>query len=195
MLSSNLGARTLAAGLLGLLTVAVPLPAHRDYEDSQGPAPIIRDQCTFSNGSTISFGRKLLGSWESGDNIWQTGNYRATMLRVSDPTDVGVKLRAGTYTMFVQDEPEDRPDLWTLIISMKTGSWGMSYPGEQYDVGRTRMGSDMITTSPPVKGFIIGCLQNREAPIFMWMQSRKHNAYTKVQVQTTIDGKREWLVR
>lgn len=196
MFSSKIRMRTFAAAIfiLAILVVVVPLPARRNYEDSPAAAPVIRDQCVFSNGSTISFGRKILNRWETDDNnVWQAGVYQATMLRVSDSTDVGVKLRAGTYTMFVQNQPQDRPDLWTLIISMKTGAWGMPYPGEQYDVGRTRMGSDMLPTPPAVKNFTIGCLQNKDAPIFMWMQSGTRVAYTKVQVRAEINGKHEWL--
>jgi hypothetical protein len=197
MFSSKIRTRTLAAVIviLATLIIVVPLPAHRNYEDSPAAVSVIRDQCTFSNGSTISFGRKILNRWESDDNnVWQTGVYQATMLYVSDLTDVGVKLRAGTYTMFVQNQPEDRPDLWTLIISRKTEGWGMDYPGVQYDVGRTRMGSDMLPTPPAVKNFTIGCLQNKNAPIFMWMQWGTRVAYTKVQVRAEINGKHEWLV-
>ncbi len=191
----KLGTRTLGEMLLviALLAVAVPLPAWKNYEDSQAPTPVIRDQCTFSDGSTISFGQKALGGSESGHNVWQAGKYDATMLRVSGRTDVGIKMSAGTYTIFVLDKPEDRPDLWTLIISTKTGHWGMTYPGKQYDLGRTRMGSNILPATASLKSFTIGCLQNKDAPIFMWMQSGTHVAYTKTMVQANIDGKREWL--
>lgn len=31
------------------------------------------------------------------------------------------------------------PAKWTLILSKKTGIWGIPYPGEQYDFARTSM--------------------------------------------------------
>ena len=191
----KLGTRTLGEMLLviALLAVAVPLPAWKNYEDSQAPTPVIRDQCTFSDGSTISFGQKALGGSESGHNVWQAGKYDATMLRVSGRTDVGIKMSAGTYTIFVLDKPEDRPDLWTLIISTKTGHWGITFP----ENSTTWDAREWVPTSCPatasLKSFTIGCLQNKDAPIFMWMQSAPHVAYTKTMVQANIDGKREWL--
>lgn len=53
---------------------------------------------------------------------------------------------------------------WTLIISKTTGEWGMLYPGEQYDLGRTQKGSDVL---PAVENFAIGCMQHKNAPIFL----------------------------
>ena len=49
---------------------------------------------------------------------------------------------------------------WTLIISKKTGEWGMPYPGEQYDLGRTELGSDVVR--PPVENFEIGCVDDKK---------------------------------
>ena len=133
----KLGTRTLGEMLLviALLAVAVPLPAWKNYEDSQAPTPVIRDQCTFSDGSTISFGQKALGGSESGHNVWQAGKYDATMLRVSGRTDVGIKMSAGTYTIFVLDKPEDRPDLWTLIDQHKDGPLGYELPRKTVRLG------------------------------------------------------------
>jgi hypothetical protein len=56
---------------------------------------------------------------------------------------------AGSYTIFaVPDE-----DKWTLIISKKTGEWGIPYPGESDDLARVNM---KVTKLPsPVENFTI----------------------------------------
>jgi hypothetical protein len=135
-----------AAALLGTAAIltTVPLFAHQGANEDNSEAMLtVKAECTFSDGSTISFGHKGMGEHQSGDDVWQTGNYAATAFRVTkrmrippldDPTDIP----AGSYTVFV-DASKDEP--WTLIISKKTGK-AMLYPGKQYDVGRTQMGFD-----------------------------------------------------
>jgi hypothetical protein len=55
----------------------------------------------------------------------------------------------------------------------------MPYPGEQYDFGRTQMGSDV---QPPVKEFTAGCRLIKHGPAFLWMQSGRTFAYVKIAV-------------
>jgi hypothetical protein len=151
-------------------------------------AKFLRDQCTFSNGGTIAFGGE--GPVGAG---WRTGEYEATTFRVSKrmvipPMDQPLVIPPGHYTLFVK--AEGKPP-WTMIISRKTGPWGMSYPGEQYDLGRTFMGSDV---RPPVQEFVIGCTQVGEAPIFVWMQSGRFVALLKILAEKRTHGKIEYLV-
>jgi hypothetical protein len=153
-----------------------------------------QNECTFSDGSTDnllvaaalafaaplflrgttnedrSFGRKASGTAKAVADSWRAGDYEATIFRVSErmvipPMDSPIEIPVGSYTLFVKDQGEPP---WTLIVSKKTGQWGMPYPGEQYDLGRTSLGSDV---QPPMEKFTIGCTRHVNAPIFVWMQS------------------------
>jgi hypothetical protein len=103
------------------------------------------------------------------------------------PLDGGIEIPAGSYTLFVIDKGEPP---WTLIISKKTGKWGTPYPGEQYDLGRSQMGSDV---RPPVENFTIGCMQHQSGPIFLWMQSGTRVAYAKILAEKIAEGKTTFL--
>jgi DUF2911 family protein len=148
----------------------------------------VADECTFSDGTTISFGRKASRMPESGADVWRTGEYEATAFRVSDrtiipPMDKPIDITAGLYTLFV-DASKGEP--WTLIISRQPPETGTPYPGKQFDVGRTAMGFD-DSWRQPVKGFKIGCIppgQNRH-PVFIYIESGRHVAYAKVQTVNT----------
>jgi Protein of unknown function (DUF2911) len=126
-------------------------------------------------------------------DVWQVGGYQATSFRVSErmlfpPLDHPLEIPAGSYTLFI-DSSKGEP--WTLIVSKKTGEWGIRYPGEQYDLGRMQMGFDR--SRPPVETFGIGCAQHKAVPIFVWMESGTHVAYAKIMVEKTKDGKTEYL--
>lgn len=150
------------------------------------PSPAVTPQstCSFADGSTMTFGTGKSASAES----WHTGDYDATTLRVSEqmlipPMDNPLRIPAGIYTLFVIDKGQPP---WTLIVSKKTGEWGMAYPGEQYDLGRTGMGFD---TNQPVDKFVIGCTQD---PIFVQMQLGRFSGRLKI---LAVNPKEGYLVR
>jgi hypothetical protein len=62
----------------------------------------------------------------------------------------GNDVPAGSYTVFTIPNP----DKWTLIISKKTGEWGIPYPGQENDLVRADM--KVSKTSAPVENFTIG---------------------------------------
>jgi len=181
-----------------VLVLAAPLFSRQtpSENNSQLSSHRLADECSFSDGSTITFGRKALGtSGASGESAWRTGPYEATAFRVGErmvipPLDSSLEIPAGTYTMFVIDK--GMPP-WTLIVSKKAGEWGTPYPGEQYDLGRASLGSDV---QPPVENFVIGCRNFKDTggPIMLWMQSGRQVAYGKVLAAHTEDGKTELLV-
>jgi hypothetical protein len=92
----------------------------------------------------------------------------------SAPLDGGIDIPAGRYTLFVIPR-KDKP--WILIISKKTGERRAPYPGEQYDLGRGEMGSDVV--KPPVENFTIGCYQTGPV-VMMWMKWYTQAAYVKI---------------
>jgi len=188
------GAAISLATLTLAITAGLLAQGVADEDKSQAPRQMVQDECTFSDGGTITFGHKASGAKQSGGDVWQVGGYKATSLRVSErmlipPLDQPLEIPAGSYTVFI-DSNKGEP--WTLIISKKTGEWGMPYPGEQYDLGRMQMGFD-DSSRPPVETFAIGCAQHKDAPIFVWMESGSHVAYAKIMVAKTKHGKTEYL--
>ena len=73
---------------------------------------------------------------------WRTGSDQATTLKTDKPLKFGtLNVPAGTYTVYtVPGEKE-----WQLVISKKTGQWGIPYPAGQ-DLGRAPMTAETLTT-------------------------------------------------
>ena len=67
--------------------------------------------------------------------IWRAGANSATTLIVDGKVKIGdVTVPSGAYTLFADISDQNN---WTLIISKKTGQWGLSYdPAE--DLGKTK---------------------------------------------------------
>jgi hypothetical protein len=156
------------------------------FADSPWKGPTTQTECRFSNGSRIAFGRKALGGSESGPDVWRVGDYEATLFFASErmhttPLPNGIDIPPGNYTIFVDTSDKS---LWTFIISKKTG-WGIPYPGEQYDLGRTRFGTQLVS---PEDNFRLGCFKPDEsarAPMFLWMQSGGVAVQAKMMVWAT----------
>lgn len=68
--------------------------------------------------------------------VWRAGANAATTLITDGDLTIGdLKVPAGTYTLFVDISD---PDNWTLIVSKKTGEWGLAYDPSA-DLGRVKM--------------------------------------------------------
>jgi hypothetical protein len=68
--------------------------------------------------------------------VWRAGANSATTLHADADMMIGdLAVPKGTYTLFVDISD---PDNWTLIVSKKTGEWGLAYDGSQ-DLGRVKM--------------------------------------------------------
>ena len=68
--------------------------------------------------------------------VWRGGANAATTLTTDGDLTIGdLKVPAGTYTLFVDISD---PDNWTLIVSKKTGEWGLAYDPTA-DLGRVKM--------------------------------------------------------
>lgn len=68
--------------------------------------------------------------------VWRGGANAATTLKTDGDLMIGdLKVPAGTYTLFVDISD---PAQWTLIVSKKTGEWGLAYDNTQ-DLGKTKM--------------------------------------------------------
>jgi hypothetical protein len=139
---------------LAVLTV----PGLGRQEKGTRPSPPAKADCRFSNGSTINVdyssprmrGRKIFGGLVPYGQVWRAGaNEATTFVTSTDVSVAGTSVPAGSYTLFTIPNP----DKWTLIISKKTGEWGIPYPGESFDLVRVPMS---VSKPPsPVEDFTI----------------------------------------
>jgi len=68
--------------------------------------------------------------------IWRGGANAATTLMTDADIKIGdLAVPKGTYTLFFDISD---PDQWTMIVSKKTGEWGLAYDASQ-DLGRVKM--------------------------------------------------------
>ena len=75
--------------------------------------------------------------------VWRTGANPATTIVLPLAVMVGsLHVPAGTYTLFTLPTAKD----WTLIVSRKTGEWGIPYP-EGSDLGRSPMQKKTMPSS------------------------------------------------
>jgi hypothetical protein len=127
-------------------------------DKSKRPSPPASAECKFSDGKSIKVdyssprakGRKIFGGVVPYGEVWRTGaNEATTFVPNTNITIDGKDIPAGNYTMFTVPNQ----DKWTLIISKKTGEWGIPYPGEGDDLARLDM--SVSKTSAPVENFTI----------------------------------------
>lgn len=142
------------AGFAAVCTFAVP------QGDQAKPSPPAHASCKFADGKTITVdyssprmrGRKIYAAdgLTPYGKVWRAGANEATTFVPNVNVQVGDKhVPAGSYTLFVIPEK----DKWTLIVSKKTGEWGIPYPGESSDFART--GMEVSALSAPLENFTI----------------------------------------
>jgi hypothetical protein len=143
--------------LLGITLLATSALAQQDK--SKRPSPPASTNCGFADGKTITMdyssprmnGRKIFGELVPFGKVWRAGaNEATTFVTNTDLTIGGKAVPAGSYTIFTVPNA----DKWTLIISKKTGEWGVPYPGEANDFARVDMTASKLPS--PVENFAIG---------------------------------------
>jgi hypothetical protein len=140
------------------IIAAGSLFARAQQDKSKRPSPPGSAECRFADGKTVHIdysrpsvnGRKIYGGLVPFGKEWRTGANEATTFVTTASLDVGgSKVPAGNYTLFTI--PAEKQ--WTLIISQKTGEWGIPYPGQSEDLARIPMRSEELST--PVEQFTI----------------------------------------
>lgn len=130
---------------LSVLLVAQKPAPDKSKRPSPPAAPAI---CTFADGKTITVdysvpsmnGRKIFGGLVPFNEVWRTGaNEATTFVSTTDVVIGGTAVPAGNYTLYTL--PGERQ--WKLILSKKTGQWGIPYP-EGQDLGRFEMKTELI---------------------------------------------------
>lgn len=166
---------------LGLLLIATVAGAQQDK--AARPSPPAKASCTVGDAtinvdysSPRAKGRKIFGGIVPWGQEWRLGANEATTFVTSAPVTVGgTKVPAGSYTLFAV--PAE--DKWTLVISKKTGEWGVPYPGKVSDFARVDMKSSKLPS--PMENFTIsfdksgsGCAMRAE-----WENTRASVEITK----------------
>src|SRR6202162_128984 len=122
------------------------------------PSPAASAACDLGGGKTIKTdyssprmkGRKIYGDLVPFGEVWRTGANDATTFITSADVVVGGKtIPAGSYTIFTVPAA----DKWTLIISKKTGEWGIPYKYESDELARVDMKVSKLPS--PAENFTI----------------------------------------
>jgi hypothetical protein len=144
--------------LVALLLPTFVLLAAAQQDQKKPLSPPAQAQCKFADGKTVKTdyssprmkGRKIFGGLVPYGQVWRTGADNATTLVTDTNVTIGGKdVPAGSYTIFTVPNA----DKWTLIISKKTGEWGIPYPGEGEDFVRMDMRVSQLPS--PVENFTI----------------------------------------
>ena len=140
-----------------LLTLVFTTAAFAQMGKSR-PSPAASAACDLGGGKTIKTdyssprmkGRKIYGDLVPFGEVWRTGANDATTFITSADVVVGGKtIPAGSYTIFTVPAA----DKWTLIISKKTGEWGIPYKYESDELARVDMKVSKLPS--PVENFTI----------------------------------------
>jgi hypothetical protein len=147
-----------AIALLSLLILTLTTLAAAQAMGRQRPSPAASAECKLPDGKTIKTdyssprmkGRKIYGGLVPFGEVWRTGANEATTFVTDANLTVGGKdVPSGTYSLFtVPNEGK-----WTLIISKKTGEWGIPYKYESDELLRADMKVSQLPS--PVENFTI----------------------------------------
>lgn len=132
-------------GSVALLVVGAAVFSHARQDKSKRPSPPATAKCDLPGGKSITVdyssprvkGRKIFGSDIAPyGKEWRTGaNEATTFVTTADLMVGGKHVPAGSYTLFTVPDK----DKWVLIVSKKTGEWGIPYPGADSDLLRVDM--------------------------------------------------------
>ncbi len=146
------------ATILMFAVVTFSAIAFAQQDKGKRPSPPANAQCKFSDGKTINVdygapsmrGRKIYGGLVPYNQVWRSGANEATTFVTTANVEInGTSVPAGNYTLFTL--PSE--NTWKLVISKKTGEWGIPYPGEADDLARVDMQKETLPS--PVEKFAI----------------------------------------
>lgn len=147
------------------VVLACAAPASAQQDKSQRPSPAASAECKLPDGKTIKTdyssprlrGRKMVGGNNPYGKVWRLGANEATTFVTDANLTVGGKdVPAGSYTLFAIPNPEK----WTLVISKKTGEWGIPYPGEDSGFARVAMTTSQLPSK--LENFTISYASSNE---------------------------------
>ena len=127
-----------------MVAAGVSLSAQKTTQvhPGKGGSPHVKTEWTVDGANiSISYGRPSLKGREEAKLMppgkeWRTGADEATTLTTDKNLMFGsVHLTPGSYTLYTVPGATE----WQLVISKKTGQWGVPYPGAGEDLGRAPM--------------------------------------------------------
>ena len=130
--------------LAAVFTTALGAEKLTELKTGAGGSPHVRAEWAIRGASiSIEYGRPSLKGRTPGLNVdpyegkeWRTGADQATTLVTNQALMIGsLRVPAGSYTIYTIPVG----GTWQLIVSRKTGQWGIPYPGKAEDLGRTPM--------------------------------------------------------
>jgi hypothetical protein len=132
---------TMAVAMVVAAGIGVAAQKTTPVHPGKGGSPHVRSEWTVDGAKiTIEYGRPSLKGRSEAEMMppgkeWRTGADEATTLTSDRMLMIGsLMIPAGTYTLYTV--PGDKQ--WQLVVSKKTGQWGIPYP-EGQDFGRTPM--------------------------------------------------------
>lgn len=140
----------LAAAALAIgLTAPASAQETKQIHPGKGGSPHVRSDWTVDGAKiSVEYGRPSLKGRSVGKDVapfgkeWRTGADEATTLVTDKALTFGtLEVPAGTYTLYTLPGENE----WQLIVSKKTGQWGIPYPAGQ-DLGRVPMKVDNAAT-------------------------------------------------
>ena len=173
--------RNCAVVLAAIAVCSVLACAQQDK--SKRPSPPGSAECQFADGKAVHVdysrpstkGRKVFGGLVPHDKEWRTGANEATTFVANTSLEVGApRSRPATTRSFTVPSQKQ----WTLIISKKTGEWGIPYPKGE-DLERVPMRSQEL--SSPVEQFTISF--ERTAPEACTLRLDWETTRAEVQVR------------
>lgn len=145
-------------------------------------SPPAKTNCKFADGKTITVdyssprmrGRKIYNGLVPFGEVWRIGaNDATTFVTDADLTVGGRAVPAGSYTLFAVP----LPTRWKLIVSKKTGEWGIPYPGEAFDFLRVDMAVSELPAA--LENLTIG-LDGEGQACTMWVDLENTRASVQV---------------
>jgi hypothetical protein len=152
-MTRSVGVSAVVLALAAGLTVSAQKTT--EVHPGKGGSPHVRSEWTIDGANiSVQYGRPYLKGRQESQVMppgkeWRTGADEATTLRTDrDLAFRDLKVPAGTYTLYTV--PGEKQ--WQLVISKKTGQWGVPYPAGA-DLGRVPM--DVQKTASPVEQLTI----------------------------------------
>jgi hypothetical protein len=156
--------RKLSIGSVAVLFVvyaaalAAQQPTTKQLKVGGGGSPHMQSEWTIHGAHiTITYGSPYLKGRTLGKEVvpfgkeWRTGADEATTIVSDKPLTFGsLVVPAGTHTIYTLPGEKE----WQLIISKKTGQWGIPYPAGE-DLGRAPMRVETLEKPVESMTFVI----------------------------------------
>lgn len=135
----TIAAAVAALALGSVVSAQKTTPVH----PGKAGSPHVRTEAVVDGANiSVEYGRPSLKGRTPGKDLdpydgreWRTGADEATTLKTDKMLMInGLHVPAGTYTLYTIPTG----GTWELIVSKKTGQWGIPYPKGE-DLGRTKM--------------------------------------------------------